>query len=312
MEYPLYLDDIVDGIKAVILWRGHFPLHICSYSFKAPFHSMTAFTWAILLALNFDRFPSFICFMFAWILFAMLEFQRANPNPWKRPRTYISMLNELIFNRPFGCQTIEKNANIEAIMDYDEQRKERMRLRKEAVDRMNVQNEQDALRLAEEKKQLDEQTHDHSANLTVGANKLILAPFKGILDPVQKYLFWTCIYLRVGRNVLMWRDSVFAFWLATIALGFSAICLFVPWTFLLRWTFRIGIIALFGPWMKLVDIYLVDHDENLTREERKAKLEKEMKERYEFLLSQSKAGRLNQEHAMKFNDMHKYMYGEVR
>jgi hypothetical protein len=248
--------------------------------------------------------------VFAWILFAMLEIQRDNPNPWKKPRTYIAMLSELILNTSYGGHEIEKNENIEAITDYDERRKERMLLRKEAVDRMTAQNEQDASRLAKEQAELDKQTHDHSADVTAGATEFLLSPFKAILDPIQRILFLLCVYLRVAKNILMWRDSAVAFWLSTIALSFSAISFFVPWTFLIRWAFRVGVIALFGPWMKLVDIFLVEHDDNLTKAERKAKLKKEMKERYEFLLSQSKIGRLIQEHEMKFNDMHRYLYGQ--
>merc|ERR1719343_1144699 len=107
-------------------------------------------------------------------------------------------------------------------MNYDEHRAERMKLRKEAVDRMTVQNEQDAARLAEEKKELDKQTEDHSAKVSVGINEVVLSPFRDIIYPVQRYLFLACVYLRVGRNVLMWRDSVLAFWIATFALSLSA------------------------------------------------------------------------------------------
>lgn len=49
MIYADILDDIVDALKVVVLWRGHFPLkfYFCKkmYTFNFPFHSMLAFTW---------------------------------------------------------------------------------------------------------------------------------------------------------------------------------------------------------------------------------------------------------------------------
>lgn len=47
--YADVLDDIVDALKVVVLWRGHFPLKFYflkkTYTFNFPFHSMLAFTW---------------------------------------------------------------------------------------------------------------------------------------------------------------------------------------------------------------------------------------------------------------------------
>lgn len=308
-EYQLYLDDVVDGIYAVFLWRGHFPMQIGPFSFKAPIHSIVAFTWGMLLSFNFDRFGSFICFAFAWVLFGTLEVQRDNPNPWKRPRTYIEMLSALIFNKSFAHQKIDENENIDLILKHDGHHETRMKYRKKAVDEMTKQNEADALRLEQEKKELDKQTHDHSSGTSLGVDKLVLKPFAGILEPVQKQLYLACVYLRVVKSVITWKDSVMAFWLATICLSMSVVLFFVPFTFLFRWTFRIMAFLFLGPWMKLVDIYYIEHTENMTESEQKAKLEADMKERYEFLLSQSKIARLMQEHVMKYNDMHRYLYG---
>ena len=316
IDYQLYLEDIYEAFQVVILWRGHFPIKLScfqnTFTFKAPFHSMTAFTWAILLALDFDRLGSFICFAFAWFLFATLEVQRKNPNPWKRPRTYIDLLGTFLFNKSFARHRIEKNENIEETMVFDERRADQMKFRKETIDASKARNELEEKKMLKESKELDKQSRDEIVGLPYGPSRLFLAPFQDILVPVQKVLYKACVYCRFAKSVICWSDSVVAFWVATVALFLSATLFFVPWTFLFRWGFRIVAIAFLGPWMKLVDVFFVENVEDLTYEERKAKVEAEMQERYDFIIGESKIRRLFKEKTMKLRDMERYLFGQVR
>ena len=186
-----------------------------------------------------------------------------------------------------------------------------MKMRKEAIESMRLRNECDAKQLEKESKELDKQAHDHHANLVLGYNQIILAPFKDILMPVQILLYKTCITLRVASSIIMWNDSVISFWLVTIALALSLIVFYIPWTFLLRWTFKILVYVFLGPWMKLVDIYFVENVDDMTYQERKAMLEAEYKKRYNYILGESHIRRLLKEHSMKIRDMEKYMFGQV-
>lgn len=312
LECTDVLDDVVEGVKIVILWRGHFPLTFScfkkQYSFKLPFHSMLAFSWGILLKNNFDRFGSFICFWFAWVLFGILEFQRNNPNPWKRPRTYIELLGIFIFNKSFASHRIDVNENIQEIMEYDEDRAEKVKLRKEAIETMRIQNEHDAKQMEKEIDQLDAQSNEKG--VSVGMNQLMLTPFKDILDPVQSSLYTACVYLRVAKSIVTWKDSVASFWVATIALSFSIVTFFVPWTFLFHWAFKILVYVFLGPWMKLVDIYLVENENDMTREERKKKAQAEYKKRYDLIMGESKLIRLLKEYQIKIRDMERYLFGQ--
>ena len=88
--------------------------------------------------------------MVAWILFATLEVQRRNPNPWKRPRTYLDLLSTLLFNTSFVQQSIKENENIEEIMTFDERRTDVMDFRKETLEKMRKQNEQDEIKMQKE------------------------------------------------------------------------------------------------------------------------------------------------------------------
>lgn len=316
MSYGLYLEDIYEALKVVILWRGHFPLTFScfrkSYTFKAPLHSVIAFTWGILVSIDFDRFVSFICFGFAWVLFATLENQRNNPNPWKRPRTYIDLLGMLLFDKSLVRHKIEEHENIDEIMAFDEHRADLMKFRKEAIEAMRIQNEQDEARLLKERKAIDKQAQDKHVNLSIAPSRLFLAPFQEILVPVQKILLKACVYLRYIKSIVLWRDSVVAFWVATFALSLSALLFYVPWTFLLRWTFRILVFVFLGPWMKLVDIFFVENHFNMTHEERKAKAKGEMQDHYDYLMTESKFKRLYKEQRIKTHDLEKYMFGQVR
>lgn len=314
-EYQLYIDDIVNALEAVILWRGHFPLTIpffhTSYTLMMPFHSMTAFTWAILLSQDFDRFGSFICFSFAWVLFAMLEVQRSNPNPWKRPRTYIDLLGTLVFNKSFAVHKIDENQNIEAIMTFDERRNDLMKFRKDTMLATQARYEQEEMQMQKEDKEINKQSRDKRLALAMGPTRLFLAPFEEILVPVQQILYQACIYCRCAKSIIVWNDSIVAFWVATVALLLTGITFFVPWTFLFRWTFRILSISLLGPWMKLVDVFYMDDDTKMTYEERKAKVEAEMQLRYEYVMGESKLRRTIKERTLKKRDMERYMFGQV-
>lgn len=314
LDYQLYLEDIYEAFQVVILWRGHFPLKFSffgkSFTFKAPFHSMTAFTWAVLLSFDFDRFGSFICFAFAWTLFATLEVQRSNPNPWKRPRTYIDLLSTLLFNRSFAVHRIEVNQNIEETMTFDKRRGDQMKFRKETIEANFAKNELEQRKMEKEEKELDKQSRDQVVGLSYGPSRLFLAPFQDILVPVQKLLYKACVYCRFAKSVIVWSDSVVAFWVATVALLLSAILFFVPWTFLFRWTFRIVSIVFLGPWMKLVDIFFIENVDDLTYEEQKARMEAEMQSRYDFIMGESRIRRLHKEKRMKIRDMEKYLFGQ--
>lgn len=315
LDYELYFDDIINALKIVFLWRGHFPLRFScfqkKFTFKAPFHSMIAFTWGILLSLDFDRFVSFLCFSIAWVLFGTLEAGRSDPNPWKRPRTYLDLLSMLVFNKSFVVHKIEENENVDELMAYDKQRNDIMKFRKEKIQEMRIRQEKDEIQMQKDERELDKKNND-ATNLALGPSILFLSPFKDILYPVQDILFVTCVYLRYFKSVVTWRDSISAFWLATISLVLTATSFFVPWTFLFIWTFRIVAVVFLGPWMKLVDIFFVENLRGLTVAERKVRAEAEMERRYEFLMQESKLRRLIKEHKMKRRAFEKYMFGQVR
>mgnify|MGYP001226594218 CR=1 FL=1 len=199
-------------------------------------------------------------------------------------------------------------------LQEEEKYKLQMKLRRDALEESFKRNELEQQKMLKEEKELDKQSRENVMALSYGPSRLFLAPFEEILAPVQKMLYEWCVFSRCISSVVTWSDSVVAFWIATVALLASALLFFVPWTFLFRWGFRIVSIAVLGPWMKLVDISFIknDDDDSMTYEERKAKMEVEMQERYDFIVGDSRIRRIFKERSMKFRDMEKYLFGKVR
>jgi hypothetical protein len=155
------------------------------------------------------------------------------------------------------------------------------------------------------------QASDYNTTVTGGFTNLALAPFKPVLLPAQLALYRVCVILRVGSSIVMWRDSVAAFWITTAAFLASLAVAWIPWAFLFRWAFKIFVYVVLGPWMKLVDIFYVNKVQNMTMAERKAKIEADYQRRYNLLLGESYIRKLLKERAMKLMDMQRYMFGEV-
>jgi hypothetical protein len=207
---------------------------------------------------------------------------------------------------------IEPNENIEEIINYDEFLSEREKTRKEALESMRAERENNEKRLQEEGEELDQQDFDAATNMKGSITQLTLAPFKSFLFPAQIALYKVCVLLRVTTSIVMWNDSVAAFWVVTTALLCSFVVAWIPWAFLFRWAFKIFVYVALGPWMKLVDIFYVHELQNMTSEERKAMIEADYQRRYNLLLGESYLRKLVKEHRMKLRDMQKYMFGEVR
>jgi hypothetical protein len=273
---------------------------------------MVSFGWGIILARDFEKIFSFICFWIGWVLLATLEYRNGHPNPWKHSRSYLDLLGVLIFNKTFERREIEPNQNIEEIVEYDAYMEERERIRKEAIEHTRVEREVRQKRLEEEQRKQENQNVDMATQAAGGMAEIALAPFKFVLLPAQMALYKICILLRAVSSIVLWEDSVAAFWIVTTAMAASLLLAWIPWSFILLWSFRIFVWVLLGPWMKLVDIFYFNRLQNMTAEERQAQIERDYQKRYEMLLGESYLRKLSAEHAVKFQDIYKYMFGEVR
>jgi C2 domain len=315
--YAGILDEVVDAMLTVFLWRGHYPVPI-RFPFcrpcivKLPLHSITAFVWGMVLAHDFEMIFSFLCFWVAWVLLATMGHRQTHPSPWKQPRSYWELLCVLIFNASPPAQTIEPNHNIEAIMAFDAYQFELEKLRNEAIEHARQDKEMQQSKLENQQEKMEKETMAGGEKLNIGMTQFALAPFKSVLMPAQTNLYRTCLSLRIASSIIMWRDSIAAFWIVTAALIASFIVAWIPWAFIFRWAFKIFVYVALGPWMKLVDVCYVSKRQNMTRAERQAQTEADFQRRYDLLLGQSYLRRLINESDQKMKDMKRYMFGKVR
>jgi hypothetical protein len=169
----------------------------------------------------------------------------------------------------------------------------------------------EAQKLEEERLQELEEIGDADADIStkVGGG-ISFDPIKAALFPVQQLVGVICRKLRFVRNIIIWEECYFSFWIANGCMILAVASLFVPWFWLILWTSRIVVWVLFGPWMKLVDIYYFSTLKPETEEEIKRRKEQERLKRRLVTTEAAKRARIIREDAAKMRDMKKFMFGK--
>jgi hypothetical protein len=303
-----------------------------------PLHSIVAFAWATILAWDLDKIFSFFWFVIGWAFLAELEDQRRHPSPWRRPRSYPELLRTLIFHRSnFGVlgrpplrRTIHPNERLREIERFESHEAVKAAARQKRLEKSNAEREQHQKRREEEEfttRQdiLNDQNNSSESNRTdddvtprdmneTTFSDAMLPSIEAILFPIQKILWEACRLVRVCSSVFLWKDSYLAFWITTLSFSASFLAFWIPWAWLIQWEFRLFVWPLFGPWMKLVDIYYIQREKNHPKgEEIISQSETEILENlYNRMLGQEEWSAVCRENTLKNKDMKRYMFGKVR
>ena len=137
-------------------------------------------------------------------------------------------------------------------------------------------------------------------------------PLKPILHPVQKILHDVLVAIRVAKSIVVWEENYYPFWIATGSFLASLLIFFIPWGWILRWTVRVVVWVVLGPWMKVVDwLYFVRTDK-LTPDEQKELERQQLHEKYEQTLAERLLSQKRKEQAVKLKSMMVYLFGKVR
>lgn len=296
-----------DALVSVLLWRGATNLTIGTRSLKLPIHSLAAFFAAVLLVERPQLLPSFFLFGIAWIFFATMEYRSQLPDVWSRCKTYSELAKTLALgisgSPPVSIAPLENYA--EAKRFADEWRKRITESEEKAAKAYR-----ESVRLQEEYANEAEEFVETDTDMSTKQGGMSIDPFKPLLYPVQQNLALVCRYVRHVKFVIFWEECYISFWVATGCILLGTVFLFVPWLFLIKWTSRAVAWTLFGPWMKLVDIYYVSKLEPPTEEDLELKL---LKERERRRLASSAAiaeARVKRENAVKLKAMKTYMFGK--
>jgi len=135
----------------------------------------------------------------------------------------------------------------------------------------------------------------------ISINPLHLA--KCYLYPTQQILLVVLKWVRFAKNILLWEESCYSFWVTFLSFTLSVVFVFLPWVFILHWTARITAWTLFGPWMKLVDMFQ-------NKEEAAEQEEAERKGRRKMMEKTILETRIRNEIAIKLRDFKQYFFGK--
>jgi len=132
---------------------------------------------------------------------------------------------------------------------------------------------------------------------------------KKYLFPIQQMLVWACEWARCAKNIFLWEESYYSFWLTLLSFVLAFVSFFVPWIFIIKWTAR-GIAWLFfGPLMKCVDVYVLTTDEATAESEAKAE-QTDRLGRKNIMEKTIEEARVRNELAFKLRDFKQYFFGK--
>ena len=302
------LFHLEDAVMTLLLWRGHFAVKFGEKTVKLPLHSFNAFIVAIVLVERPQLIPSFCFASIAWVLIAVMGWRRNSANIWARCRSYSELMLALLIG-----ETQRSPEQIDQFQGFDEAKVEMEHWMK------RIEDSQEQARIAYIKAQEDEQQRlkeleeigDEETDIStkVGGG-VSLDPIKGALYPVQLLLGVICTKLRFVKHIVIWEECYFSFWIATGSAILSFASLFVPWAFLLRWGLRIVVWTIFGPWMKLLDVYYFSQLKPETEEDKKKRENEEKLQRRLATTERASKARQNREEAAKLKVMKAYMFGK--
>lgn len=300
LQYALFY--LEDALMTLLLWRGHFELEIFGRKIKLPVHSFNAFVVATFLVEHPQLVPSFCFAIITWLLIAVMGWRRNSANVWFRCYSWGEIMKKLALG-----DAVVPPHNVEPFENIDEVNAETERWVKRIEEAHKKAEKASAEAEKEEEARLKE-IGDADADIgTKVGGGISIDPVRSALFPVQLMLGLLCRAVRFVKNVVIWQEPYFSFWIATGSLALAIACVFVPWFWVLKWTSRLVVWTIFGPWMMLLDVYYFKPE---TEEEQQKREEAEKKKRKLATSEAADKARQIRENAKKMKVMKKYMFGK--
>jgi len=299
-EVKYYIED---AIMTLLLWRGTALVPFTDY--KAPVHSLTAFIAFTLLVERPQLMPSFFFASIAWLLLATNGNRRTVPDMWSHCKPFDEFVRGLSLGFMGSKDTIPMYNHKEESQAYLENWKKRITDAEAAAARAYEEQIRQQEEYAKEMGDVDDNT-----DISTKKGGISVDPLKVFLYPLQQNLALVIRYVRHAKYILLWDECFISFWITMASLVLAFLCLFVPWFFLIKWTSRLVVWTVFGPWMKLVDVYYVSKIVPLSAEEEAAKREQAREARLKTFSKARSAARVRRENAAKLKAMKKYLFGK--
>jgi len=296
---------IEDALMTLLLWRGHFELQLLGKEMKLPIHSFNLFLVSTFLVEHPQLVPSFGFACIAWFLIAVMGFRRNSANVWAHCYSYGEILRKVVIGNDLAPpHNIKPFENFDAAKEEMEQWVTRVEEAHKEAERKYIEAQKEE---EERLKEIGEVDDDIGTKVGGGIS---IDPVRAALYPIQLMLGMLCRAIRFVKNVIIWEESYFSFWIATGSLVLAVVCLFVPWFWLMKWTSRVIVWTVFGPWMKLVDMFYISRTKPETEEERKLREEAEKIKRKLANTEAANQARQIRENTKKMKVMKKYMFGK--
>lgn len=295
-----------DAVISLLLWRSQAEFTLLGKTISLPLHSLIAFICFAWLVEKPELLPSFFCFSVAWFLTAVMSFRRKEPNPWTRCKSYGEIFKILIFGRsmspPDSIASHENFEETKAVLEEWQNRlvesEERAKKNREEAIKAQQEYEKDMAEIGEAKTDISTKTSGMNVDI-----------FRPIFFPIQKNLAMLCRSLRAFRAIVTWDECYFSFWIVTLSMVTGIAFMFIPWFWILKWTARVVVWSIFGPWMKLIDIFYYSRIQPLSEDEIEEREEQQRMERQEMTSKVATANRIKRENAAKLSDIKKFMFG---
>jgi hypothetical protein len=273
-----------DAFRSLMFWRGQ--VEICSV--LMPLHSFLFFCMATDLVERPYMIVPYSLLGVAWVMIAANTMRRQHPSPWISPPSFWQYLDLLRTGKSSTTvESIKEFEGHEAATAYENEWQKRL--------------EQDRM-LAERRTELESQINsigDDNISTKV-AKSAIPLDLLNRLTRYQGLIGRWCGKFRFIKIIVTWEESIVSFWFTAVFLAAGLVSLILPWNFILLWTARIVIWGLFGPHMKVVDMYLRSNKKN----------DEAVRQLVNNFNVQSKMARLRREEAVKQKDIKTIAFGK--
>mmetsp|Transcript_12825 Transcript_12825/g.19882 ORF Transcript_12825/g.19882 Transcript_12825/m.19882 type:complete len:872 (-) Transcript_12825:391-3006(-) len=318
-ELQLY---IMDAITNVLFWKGNqFPLprisarsSSSSSSISLPVHSVTLWIMGMWIVEHPSYLPTVMWWSMTWFMMAMQFYRTRNrPHPWwSRHGHSLGDFLKMLMVGTTSSNTIHAPTTQESQDAVDQfqtawstrVKESKKRAEERAAEALQEQEEYEAL-MAEMDIQDPVTENGPHETLKSGGFSLL----KPVLYPVQQNLARVCDALRIVRNIILWEESYYAFWITLGSFIMGVVFLMVPWIFLMRWTCRFIVYILLGPWMYAVDKYYLQPLQQQSVEDQKKHEQEELHTKIEAAQEHEKEAREKREEALHQKDMKAMLYG---
>jgi len=334
-QYKRLIHYIKDIVTSILFWRGTWKLklRVPKYNSQSttlleklttekecliPFSSILLFIIAVVVVERPSLLPSASFLITGGVMLQSSTFRNNYQNPWYRCHTFTELLKCLILGSDgqLPPERIEVNQNKEAA--------DTVALKwKTLIEKEEEKALKKRLEMEEEQRQLEQDIQEVGGRDTEVATRkknFALNPLlivKPTVHPVQLQIVSLIHVLRFVKNVILWEETYYSFLFTLACFSLALAFLILPWVFLLRWTIRLVVWGLLGPWMKLLDpkIKLENEGDKSTVSRLRQSLipvkseveREERKKTRELLLD---GVRVKNENVVKYRDFKMYMFGK--